>query len=388
MNPNPDRFRDESPTDYLRSLVEAMRRVVETSRDRTLAEMREAVETDAGQLDHARTERETSLRERAEADISAVGTWERAEIDRIKAEAQRKVQARSRQLDQELAQLAAATNAEHEALAARADAYEREVAAFMEGLEEIDDPATFASAARQMPSPSSGARVRAPLPATDEPASEAMPEPVSEPMADAAVEPVVEPAAQPEPASIASEATPDVEPIPAESAPEPAPEPASAPQPEAPTQPTPVAFEAPERSPALPAALAPSTRPEVQPPAPEQPPAVEQDAPAAPVATAPTAPTAADRNGDTASADAEQATAIQVRGLSSFGAITSFKQSLEKVDGIHSVTLGLGPSGEFVYTATHAAAIDLDAAIRSIEGTAEIAREGETLRVKVGRRAG
>ena len=51
---------------------------------------------------------------------------------------------------------------------------------------------------------------------------------------------------------------------------------------------------------------------------------------------------------------ADQATSIQVHGLGSFGAITSFKQSLEKVDGIRSVTLGLGPSGEFVYTATHA----------------------------------
>ncbi|MEX0709705.1 MAG: hypothetical protein WD116_00700 [Chloroflexota bacterium] len=371
MNSTPDRYRDDAPTDYLRSLVEAMRRVVESSRDRALAEMREAVETEAGQLDQARTEHETSLRERAEADISAVGTWERAEIDRIKAEAMRKVQARSRQLDQELAQLAAATNAEHAALAARADAYEREVAAFMEGLEGIDDPATFASAARRMPSPSPGARVQAPRLDSVEPETEPMTEPMTDSVPAPVAEPVAEPVTEPEPEP---EPEPATEPVAAESVPEPEPEP------EAPT-------EAPRTTPAatptpLPVALAPSTLTAPQPPM------AEPEVPAAPVASAPTTPTAVDRNGDTASTDAEQATAIQVRGLSSFGAITSFKQSLERVDGIHSVTLGLGPSGEFVYTATHAPAIDLDAAIRSIEGTAEIARDGETLRVKVGRRAG
>ena len=84
----------------------------------------------------------------------------------------------------------------------------------------------------------------------------------------------------------------------------------------------------------------------------------------------------------------DQATAIQVHGLGSFGAITSFKQSLEKVDGIRSVTLGLGPSGEFVYTATHAPAFDLGRAIRAIEGEGvEIERDNGTLRVKVGKAA-
>ena len=82
----------------------------------------------------------------------------------------------------------------------------------------------------------------------------------------------------------------------------------------------------------------------------------------------------------------DQATSIEVHGLGSFGAITSFKQSLERVDGIRSVTLGLGPSGEFVYTATHAPAFDLGSAIRAIEGDGvEIERDNGTLKVKVGR---
>jgi len=153
MSSNPPQSFDEAPSDFLRSLVEAMRRVVEATRDRTLAEMREAVETEAGQLDMARAARESALRERAEAEITGVGSWERAEIERIRAEALRKVQARGGQLDQELAELTAANTAEHAALAARADAYEREVSDFIQGLEGIQDPAAFAAAARRMPSP-------------------------------------------------------------------------------------------------------------------------------------------------------------------------------------------------------------------------------------------
>jgi hypothetical protein len=359
MNLTPEP-RDDAPGDYLRSLVEAMRRVVEVSRDRTLAEMREAVESEAGQLDEARAAREAGMRERAEADIAAVGTWERAEVERIRAEAMRKVQARGRQLDQELAQLAASTNAEHAALAARADAYEREVAAFMEGLDGIDDPSAFAAAARRMPTPPSQ-RVQPPLPAgleraTPEPAAAAPA--ASQPMGPAAETP--QPVAAPELEPSAAPLTAPVQPYAAEAAE--AEPPAAMPEPAA-AEPTST-----------------SSVPE----------------PAAPVAESAVAMadsvgvTVGDRNGETATDDAsaDEATSIQVRGLSSFGAITSFKQSLEKVEGVHSVTLGLGPSGEFVYTARHAATIDLDAAIRGIETGAEIERDNDTLRVRVGRKAG
>ena len=351
--------RDEAPGDYLRSLVEAMRRVVEVSRDRTLAEMREAVESEAGQLDEARAAREAGMRERAEADIAAIGTWERAEVERIRAEALRKVQARGRQLDEELAQLAAATNAEHAALSARADAYEREVAAFMEGLDGIDDPSAFAAAARRMPVPPSQ-RVQPPLRLASEPPA---PAPAAltpmaaapTPFADAAypaTEPHTEPATEPH-------AQPDHEPAPY-----------AAPQ-----------ASMPEQVMAEPTTEQPMPEPALTPPAPA-------DVAPEPTMADQVGVSIGDRNGDTAEADAsEEATSIQVRGLSSFGAITSFKQSLEKVEGMHSVTLGLGPSGEFVYTAKHAATIDLDAAIRGIEVGAEIERENDTLRVRVGRKA-
>ncbi len=380
----PDPTHDQAPSEFLHSLVDAMRRVVEATRDRTLAEMREAVETEAGQLDMSRAARETALREHAESEITGVGSWERAEIERIRADALRKVQARGGQLDQELAQLAAANTAEHAALAARADAYEREVSDFIEGLEGIQDPAAFAAAARRMPSPWSA---KAPEPtAASRPAAPAPAAPA--PAAPAAVAPAV---VAPAPVAPAAEPT-SAEPV------APVAQPATAAIPDA----APVAA-----LPVAPAVEAPVAPIEAKPAAAE---AVKAEPIAAePVMAEPVNPVAAPTNGapagngvasatDTAASDvvpaepvapepvADQATAIQVHGLGSFGAITSFKQSLEKVDGIRSVTLGLGPSGEFIYTATHAPAFDLTRAIRAIEGEGvEIERDNGTLKVKVGK---
>jgi hypothetical protein len=384
MSANPQQTFDEAPSDFLRSLVDAMRRVVEATRDRTLAEMREAVETEAGQLDMARTARENALRERAEAEITGVGSWERAEIERIRAEALRKVQARGGQLDQELAELAAANTAEHAALAARADAYEREVADFIQGLENIQDPAAFAAAARRMPS----AWVHKTPQAAAAPRMPSVPLPVEsppvEPMADSVAEAAALEAAALE-APTAETAFPEAK------------------TPEAPTPAAPAVDAAAEPMAAMPGAP--------EPPKPEpmaaMPGAAEPPKPE-PMATMPEAAEGApapERNGVASATDAsasdvvpaepvapepvaDQATSIQVHGLGSFGAITSFKQSLEKVDGIRSVTLGLGPSGEFVYTATHAPAFDLGRAIRAIEGEGvEIERDNGTLKVKVGKAA-
>lgn len=334
---------EQEPSDFLGSLVDAMRRVVETTRDRTLAEMREAVETEAGQLDLARAARESTLRERAEAEIAGVSSWEHAEIERIRAEALRKVQARGGQLDQELAQLSAANTAEHAALTARAEAYEREVSEFIAGLEAIKDPAAFAAAARRMPPPWS-----------------AKPAPSATPTVATSVAPMAPPAtAMPaEPAPTGTAAAPELatsEPGVGESAAAEPMKPA-----EAPTNGVASATDA----------------------------ASADVVPAEPVAPEPVAPQAeaAEAVAPEPEPVADQTTPIQVHGLGSFGAITSFKQSLEKVEGVRSVTLGLGPSGEFIYTATHSPAFDLTAAIRAIEGEGvQIERGNGTLKVRVGK---
>lgn len=76
---------------------------------------------------------------------------------------------------------------------------------------------------------------------------------------------------------------------------------------------------------------------------------------------------------------------VLVRGLGSFGAITSFKQTLQRLDGISSVALGIGSTGEFIFNIDHEIGFDMLAAIRSIEPDAETQADGSTVNVKVTR---
>lgn len=108
------------------------------------------------------------------------------------------------------------------------------------------------------------------------------------------------------------------------------------------------------------------------------------EAEAAEATVAPVASEAAPVEAKAEEAGGEMSTQILVTGLGSFGAITSFKQSLERAEGIRRVTLGLGTSGEFVFTATHAPSFDPTAAIRSFENAAQFSTEEGQLKVSVG----
>ena len=108
---------------------------------------------------------------------------------------------------------------------------------------------------------------------------------------------------------------------------------------------------------------------------------VEQATVEAAVAEAPEVPA------HTHESTAEATTQVLVTGLTSFGAITSFKQSLERVDGVSRVSLGLGTSGEFIFTAVHRDPFDLEAAIRSFEESAQFVASNGQLRVTVGSKA-
>jgi hypothetical protein len=79
-------------------------------------------------------------------------------------------------------------------------------------------------------------------------------------------------------------------------------------------------------------------------------------------------------------------TSVVVKGLGSFGAITTFKQALELADGVSSVALSLGPTGEFVYRAAHEPGFDLAGAITAVEPSASVdAQPDGSLRVTVSR---
>ncbi len=95
--------------------------------------------------------------------------------------------------------------------------------------------------------------------------------------------------------------------------------------------------------------------------------------------------TPSDATGAATEPAATATSTVLVRGLGSFGAITSFKQALQRLDDISSVALGIGSTGEFIFTLEHASGFDMPAAVRSIEPDAEIQADGSTVNVKVTR---
>jgi hypothetical protein len=219
------------------------------------------------------------------------------------------------------------------AVQARADAFEAEMTSFFAQLNDIHDPAALAAELKRIPQPPS---LTDPVVATsgDTAPPPAGPAPVAAEAAATAVEaePVAasEPPAQPEPAPVETQV-----------------EPAAAS--------------------AVAVAAAPAAAAK----------AVEVDEPRAEAAAAPVA----EESGP------EATTQVLVTGLTSFGAITSFKQSLERVDGVHRVALGLGTSGEFIFTAVHRAGFDLATAIRSFEESAQFVASDGQLRVTVSSKA-
>jgi len=337
----------EPAVPFLQSLVDAMRKIADQTRDDAMAQLRAGVAERSAGI-HSETEhRAAELHELADTDLKSVADWEHGEIQRVRDEAAAKTSARNATLEAQLAANTAAGEGALNAVEARVDAFEAEMNSFFAQLNDIHDPAALASALKRIPqAPSltdtaadSAAGDTAPSPAQ---AASAAPEATSAPdvmgerteisavttAPESPSEPagfdesVIEPSAAPDVAAVAV-ATVD-EPVAAEAAPaEPA---AAAPEPEAPVEPE-AAVE----------------------------PAVE-----------------------------ESTTQVVVTGLTSFGAITSFKQSLERVEGVHRVSLGLGTSGEFIFTAAHREGFDLSAAIQSFEDSAQFVTSNGQLRVTVG----
>jgi hypothetical protein len=283
------------------------------------------------------------MRELADDEVAAVATWERTEVERIEAEAKRRSEERRARLETELADDARRTEQEIEETKRRARAYESELDSFLAQLGEIRDPAEFVSAAQRMPPPPLGGDTAASAPSPAESAPS--------PAAAAQAEPTT--ATRGEPAAV--QARQPTQPEPADEAA------------------TTVATPAVNESAATPAPEAQVSAPEAMVAAPESD-AAEAVKPAAATPAAPAEP------------GAETATSVIVKGLGSFGAITSFKQSLERAGGVRTVALSLGPTGEFVYRATHSAETDLAAVIGTIEEGSTVERQPDgSLRVTVGR---
>jgi hypothetical protein len=302
--------------DFMRDLVAAMRKVADEARDTGVSDLRTRAEEQVRQFEADAERRRNELRERAEQDVAEVGEWERSEQERITTEAEQRVVARRSRLDQQLAADTTRTEAETKAIRDRVAEYERELDGYHAQLSEINDPAAFAAAAKRMPAP----------PSLDGTPAAA---PVASPTADDPVAPIAASEATPAVTAATDEAVP-VEPVSAASNGVPESEPAVHPAEEE----------------VLAARLA-----ELD--------ATLQPTPADPE---PAAATATATSGDPAT------TEVVVKGLGSFGAITGFRQALSGVDGIDSVALSLGQTGEFVFRATHAAGFDVRTAISQLEG--------------------
>jgi hypothetical protein len=381
---------------FLASLVTAMRSVAEEARDASLADFRASVETRIGEQEASAAERADDLRRQADVDIAGIGDWERSEMERVKNEAQQRTEARRKQLDKQLKDHEAASEQQVATLRGRLAAHEEELAAFFSQLTEIHDPGAFVAAAKRMPRPPQISGGTSAEPAAPRQTLDMRLAALGVERADAAPETEAPPAAATE-----TETTPPAVEAPASEAP--APE-----APAAETAPTEAATtEVTRTEPATEVATTEATQAEAAPAeAPEGAPEIE--APAAEskssdatrnaqladrlaeldtqLAKAPEAEPAPSNGGAVPDTSDEMSTAIVVKGLGSFGAITSFKQALERVDGVLGVTLSLGPTGEFVYRASHGVDFDLAAAVRSIEGpTAEIEQSEGTLRVSVSR---
>lgn len=299
------------PSDqFLSSLTAAMRRVADDARETSLADARAAIAAKIAAMRAAATARTDELRNRAEQDVAGIGDWSRAEIVRIEAETQRKIEQRRAQLAEQLDEHDRRSSADIAALEAQVDQYEGELALFFAQLGEISDPDTFISAARRMPRlPQADAS--AVEGSDDEPSfeggseGEALVAGHEERLRSLGIDrngdtDVAEGEAMP-----TNGTEPDAASADAEQSPPSAPEPAQAPSPE----PDPVATPAP-------------------------------------------APSGGGATVDTT-------TTIAAVGLGSFGAVTTFKSALEKADGVTAVRLSLGSGGEFMYTVTHRADVDL-----------------------------
>ena len=76
---------ESESSEFLVSLVGAMRGVAETSRDASLADLRTTVDAHIERLNASSTEKESDLRRAADLDLQGVGDWEHDEIERIKS---------------------------------------------------------------------------------------------------------------------------------------------------------------------------------------------------------------------------------------------------------------------------------------------------------------
>ena len=344
------------PAKFLAELTKAMQLAAQAERDETLAQYRAEATSFIEQLHARSSEQAAECRRRADDDLAAIRDWSKAEIARIREETERRMSDRKAGLEEELAAHAARIERAMARIQARVEAYEREMDAFFERLQALEDPTTFAALAASLPeSPPFDVDL-----ATDELAADELVIPATvaaEPDVAAAtivaepIEAVAEPAAAgPEPVAIpfAGRRSSDVDTFGARIA----------------------AF---GLTPDAAAAEAPAAASDADDEAGVA--ALDDEALAARLASL--VPSGPDPFRP-APGPSTTTTKVVVVGLVSVASIASFKRHLARVPGVQSVGVSSGPDGEFVFTAVHREDVSIHDVVPTLPGfQARVSSAGE-----------
>jgi hypothetical protein len=335
------------PTKFMADLSRAMQVAAETARNETMARFEAESKTAIEEIHTASANEAAELRRRADDDLASIREWSKAEIASIREQTEGKINARKSGLDVEIDSHAATIEVRVERVTGAVAAYEAEMAEFFERMSSEDDPTRIATMAETMPEPPSLADIGAaaayaptvphiagPSVAPVEDERIAAWAAVGEPTATTDTTETTEPAAE----ALVADA-------PAETS--------ETPETETGSDGVPFDYAAAE------AEAAAFTG--------------DIDEEAAPAAATPIGAGDLDGSSDAAlNAPAAHVvpgtTRVVVLGLVSVASIATFKRSLGRTPGVAAVGVASGPDGEFVFTVSHDAGLDLAAAITSLPG--------------------
>ncbi len=183
------------PTKFMADLSRAMQTAAEVSRDETMARLSADVKTVVEEIHAASTVEAAALRRRADDDVAAVREWSKAEIARIRDEAEARVATRKVALDGEMDAHGKVVEARVEQVTATVSEFEARMTTFFEHLMAEQDPTRIATMAETMPDPPDLASVAASI---SEPPTASF-DPNAQVLPDAPVAEITEtPAAEPE----------------------------------------------------------------------------------------------------------------------------------------------------------------------------------------------
>ena len=347
------------PSKFLADLTKAMQATAEAARAETMERFAAEAKTASERVHADAADEITELRRTADDDVAAIRDWSKGEIARIREQTETKISARKTDLEGELETHAGIVERRVERVSAAVAAYEAEMATFFERLLAEEDPSKFATMAERIPEPPSleakGSNLdftplARPEPHVAEAAVETVAE-VPEASADAVAEAPADVAAEPDASDGNTAETVGLI------------DDTAAAEPEATTDPDDPRLamlgEAPDFAAAEADAALTAAEAEVVEEVPEDIPSIAEEVVAARLAGL-VPPSEGNPE--------QQTVRVVVTGLVSVASIAGFKRGLARTTGVGAVGVTSGPDGEFVFNVSHAADIDLKAAIAGLPG--------------------